>query len=139
MKHVGPRVSFTAVRDKVRCELDSAADDPDLPELFDLCLNGGVGTNTYIDELTNYLRPPTSHLLPPTSYLLPPYLPPPTSYLLPPTSHLPPPTSYLLLPTYPPHYLITCLPGCLSACLPNYLASFVVLGVPGARATCLLY
>ncbi len=42
-KDVGQRVVFQTVRDRVRAQLDIAADDPDLPELFDFMISVGVG------------------------------------------------------------------------------------------------
>ena len=48
--HCAERVAFQTVRDRVRDQLDVAADDPDLPELFDFLISVGVGTNSYIDD-----------------------------------------------------------------------------------------
>ena len=42
-KDVGQKVAFATVRDRVRIQLDSTADDPDLPELFDFLISAGVG------------------------------------------------------------------------------------------------
>ena len=53
-KHVGQRVAFGTVRERVRAQLDSAADDPDLPELFDFLVCAGVGTNSYIEDLLEF-------------------------------------------------------------------------------------
>ena len=53
-KSVGQRVAFQSVRDCVRVQLDSAADDPELPELFDFLINAGVGNNSYIDNLLEF-------------------------------------------------------------------------------------
>ena len=53
-KTVGQRVAFQTVRERVRAQLDSAADDPDLPELFEFLISAGVGTNTYIDDLLDF-------------------------------------------------------------------------------------
>ena len=50
-KDVGQRVAFQTVRDRVRAQLDTAADDPDLPELFEFMICIGVGKNSYIDDL----------------------------------------------------------------------------------------
>ena len=53
-KDVGQRVAFLSVREKVRQELSNAADDPDLPELFDLLIHLGVGRNSYVDDLLEF-------------------------------------------------------------------------------------
>ena len=45
-KDLSQRVAFASVREKVMLQLDTAADDPDLADLFDLLINNGVGTNT---------------------------------------------------------------------------------------------
>ena len=42
-KDLSQRVAFQTVRDAVRKELGSAADDPDLPNIFDFLINAGVG------------------------------------------------------------------------------------------------
>ena len=49
------RVAFATVRDRVRQQLDIAADDPDLPELSDYLISLGVGLNTYIDDLMGFI------------------------------------------------------------------------------------
>ena len=53
-KDVGQRVAFQTVRDAVRQQLRHAADDPDLPEVFDFLISLGVGKNSYIDELLEF-------------------------------------------------------------------------------------
>ena len=53
-KDVGQRVAFLSVREKVRQELSNAADDPDLPELFDFLIHLGVGSNSYVDDLLEF-------------------------------------------------------------------------------------
>ena len=53
-KDLSQRVAFASVRDKVRMQLDSAADDPDLPELFDFLINAGVGHNTYLQDFQDF-------------------------------------------------------------------------------------
>lgn len=53
-KDAGQRVAFQTVRDRVRAQLDSAADDPDLPELFEFLISAGVGFNSYIDDLMDF-------------------------------------------------------------------------------------
>ena len=52
--HVGQRVAFQTVRDRVRSQLSFAADDPDLPAMFDFLISSGVGTNSYIDDLLEF-------------------------------------------------------------------------------------
>jgi hypothetical protein len=42
------------VRDRCREELKDAADDPDLPSVFDYMINLGVGHNSYIDDLLEF-------------------------------------------------------------------------------------
>ena len=51
---VAQRVAFQTVRDKVRHTLHAAADDPDLPDLFNFLINAGVGKNSYIDDLLEF-------------------------------------------------------------------------------------
>ena len=41
--------------EKVRLQLDAAADDPDLPDVFDFLISTGVGKNTYVEELQNFI------------------------------------------------------------------------------------
>jgi hypothetical protein len=53
-KDAGQRVAFQTVRDRVRQQLRHAADDPDLPEVFDFLISLGVGKNSYIDELLEF-------------------------------------------------------------------------------------
>ena len=53
-KDLSQRVAFATVREKVRMQLDSAADDPDLPELFDFLINAGVGHNTYLQDFQDF-------------------------------------------------------------------------------------
>ena len=55
-KDISQRVAFQSVRDKVRRELDSLADDPDLVEVFDFLISLGVGTNTYVEELEDFAQ-----------------------------------------------------------------------------------
>ena len=40
---VGQRVAFQTVRERVRGQLDAAADDPDLPAVFEYLISSGVG------------------------------------------------------------------------------------------------
>ena len=53
-KDVGQRVAFQTVRDRVRSQLHTAADDPDLPEVFDFLISVGVGQNSYVDHLLEW-------------------------------------------------------------------------------------
>lgn len=53
-RNVGQRVAFQTVRDRVREQLDTAADDPDLREVFEFLISTGVGTNTYIKDLLDF-------------------------------------------------------------------------------------
>ena len=53
-QEVGQRVAFRTVQDRVRLQLDAAADDPDLPEVFDFLIALGVGVNSYVDDLLEF-------------------------------------------------------------------------------------
>ena len=53
-KDVSQRVAFETVRDRVRKELSSTADDPDLPEVFDWLISAGAGKNSYVDEFLEW-------------------------------------------------------------------------------------
>ena len=53
-KDLSQRVAFQTVRDRVRAQLHTAADDPDLPEVFDFLISNGVGRNCYIDHLLEW-------------------------------------------------------------------------------------
>ena len=53
-KDVSQRVAFQTVRDRVRGQLDAAADDPDLPGVFDYLITCGVGKNSYLDDLLDF-------------------------------------------------------------------------------------
>ena len=53
-KDLSQRVAFQTVRDRVRSQLHTAADDPDLPEVFDFLISAGVGKNSYIDHLLEW-------------------------------------------------------------------------------------
>ena len=53
-KDLSQRVAFASVREKVMLELDTAADDPDLPELFDFLINDCVGTNTNVEDFQEF-------------------------------------------------------------------------------------
>ena len=50
----GQRVAFESIRDRCRRELDVAADDPDLPLVFDFLISVGAGRNTFIDDFLAY-------------------------------------------------------------------------------------
>ena len=53
-KDVSQCVAFQTVRGRVRSQLHTAADDPDLPEVFDFLISAGVGKNSYIDHLLEW-------------------------------------------------------------------------------------
>jgi hypothetical protein len=47
-------VAFKTVLARVRSQLHTAADDPDLPELFDFLVSNGVGINGYVEGLIDW-------------------------------------------------------------------------------------
>ena len=47
----GQLAAYAKVFDACHVELDNAADDPDLPDLFDFLVSLGVGVNSYCDDL----------------------------------------------------------------------------------------
>ena len=51
---LGLRVAFASVVERTHMELDSAADDPDLDQLFDFMISIGVGHNAFFDDLANF-------------------------------------------------------------------------------------
>ena len=53
---LGERVAFQYVLDATRAQLDTAAADPDLVELFDFLINLGVGKNYYFDDFAAFQR-----------------------------------------------------------------------------------
>ena len=53
-KDIAQQVAYASVVEEKRRELSTAADDPDLPEVFDWLIKAGVGTNTYVDCLLNW-------------------------------------------------------------------------------------
>ena len=53
-KDISQRVAFQTVRDRVRHELDMAAEDPDLPEVYDFLVSLGAGQNSYIDDFLEF-------------------------------------------------------------------------------------
>jgi len=53
-KDLSQRVAFQTVRDQLRAQLHSIADDPDLPEVFDFLVSSGVGQNGFVDELLDW-------------------------------------------------------------------------------------
>ena len=48
-RDIAQQVAYASVLEEKRRELSTAADDPDLPEVFDWLIKAGVGTNTYVD------------------------------------------------------------------------------------------
>ena len=56
-KDVSQRVAFQTVRDRVRSQLHTAADDPDLAEIFGFLIHAGVGKNTYVDHFLEWTGP----------------------------------------------------------------------------------
>jgi hypothetical protein len=53
-KDLSQRVAWVTVREKVRSELGTTADDPDLPDLFNYLVSAGVGVNTYVEHLLDF-------------------------------------------------------------------------------------
>ncbi len=53
-KDFSQRVAYQTVRDRVELQLDSAAEEPDLPELFDFLISAGVGQNTYVEDFQDF-------------------------------------------------------------------------------------
>ena len=51
---LGERVAFASLVEQTHMELDLAALDPDLDQLFDFLINIGVGHNTFFDDLANF-------------------------------------------------------------------------------------
>ena len=49
-------VAFQTVRDRVRAQLHTAADDPDLQEVFEFLISNGVGKNAYVDQLMEWTQ-----------------------------------------------------------------------------------
>jgi hypothetical protein len=49
-------VAFQTVRDRVRAQLHTAADDPDLQEVFEFLISNGVGRNPYVDQLMEWTQ-----------------------------------------------------------------------------------
>ena len=54
--NLAERVAFKSVVAAVHLELDSAAEDPDLSQLFDFLISLGVGKNTYVDDLADFQK-----------------------------------------------------------------------------------
>ena len=58
IRQMGPdlsqRVAYKSVLEKLRLELDAAADDPDLPQLFDFLVMAGCGKNSYITDFLDF-------------------------------------------------------------------------------------
>ena len=53
-KDLSQRVAYLAVRGRVQLQLDSAAEDPELSELFDLLVDAGLGQNTYAQDFQDF-------------------------------------------------------------------------------------
>ena len=53
-KDVGQQVALATVKECVRSQLDSAVDDPDFVEVFDLLISIGVVKNSYVDHLLEF-------------------------------------------------------------------------------------
>ena len=51
--NLAERVAFKSVVAGAHLELDSAADDPDLGQLFDFLISVGIGKNTHFDDLAD--------------------------------------------------------------------------------------
>ena len=54
--NLSQQIAYQTMRNRVRSQLHAAADDPDLPEVFDFLISNGVGTNTYIDDLQQWTQ-----------------------------------------------------------------------------------
>ena len=54
--NLSQKVVFQSVREQVRRELHSAADDPDLIEVFEFLISLGVGTNSYVEDLEDFTK-----------------------------------------------------------------------------------
>ena len=48
------KVAYQSVRESIKQRLDSAVDDPDLPELFEFLMSRGVGQNAYLDDFFEF-------------------------------------------------------------------------------------
>ena len=48
------KVAYNSVVAVVKQSLDSAADDPDLPELFEFLMSCGVGQNSFLDDFFEF-------------------------------------------------------------------------------------
>ena len=53
---LGDRVAFKSVLESTHMELDSAAMDPDVDQLFDFLISIGVVKNTYFDDLADFQK-----------------------------------------------------------------------------------
>ena len=53
-KDLSQQVVYQTVRGSVELQLDSAATDPDLPELFDFLISLGVSQNTYVQDFQDF-------------------------------------------------------------------------------------
>ena len=54
--NLAENVAWKTVLDSVYLELDDAASDPDISQLFDFLISIGVGKNTYFDDLAAFQR-----------------------------------------------------------------------------------
>ena len=54
VQDVSQQVAYQQVRERVALQLDSALEDPDLPDIFDFLISTGVGVNTYVDEFLEF-------------------------------------------------------------------------------------
>ena len=52
--HLGQRVAFQSLVDKLHLEFDSAASGPDPHQLFGFLVGIGVGNNTSFDDLATF-------------------------------------------------------------------------------------
>ena len=53
-REVSQKVAYKTVLDKVRVQLDNAADDEHLPEIFEFLISNGVASNSFISELLEW-------------------------------------------------------------------------------------
>ena len=53
-EYLSQSVAFQSVRNHVRGELQTAADDPDLAEVFELLISLGVGRDSHVQHLQDW-------------------------------------------------------------------------------------
>ena len=53
-KDVSQKVAYQSVLEHVQAQWDSAAEDPDLPELFDFLISAGVGQNSHAQDFRSF-------------------------------------------------------------------------------------